>query len=99
VADKCVIDYHIYAKALNMDPDVVEITRKIALKTHQYDHVFFIRPEFPIVDDGLRSTNQAFQDSVHETYENFLKENNISFIYITGSIDSRFEQIRKYLEN
>lgn len=97
VADKCIFDYHIYAKALNMDNDVIEITRKIALKTHQYDHIFYIKPEFPIVDDWLRSTNIEFQNNIQDTYENFMKEHNIKYNCITGSVEERFDQIKKHI--
>jgi len=97
VADKCIFDYHVYAKALSMDIDVIEITRKIAIKTHKYDYIFYIKPEFSIVDDGLRSTNIEFQNSVQNTYETFMKENNIQYIYITGSIEERFNQIKKHI--
>lgn len=99
VADKCIFDYHIYAKALDMDKDVIEITRKIAIKTQNYDHIFYIKPEFPIVDDGLRSTNIDFQNSVQETYENFMKENKIKYEYITWSIEERYNQIKWYITN
>lgn len=98
VADKCIFDYHIYAKALNMDNDVIEITRKIALKTYKYDHIFYIKPEFPIVDDWLRSTNIEFQKAVQNTYENFMKENYIKYTYITWSIKERFNQIKEQLD-
>jgi nicotinamide riboside kinase len=44
-----------------MDAEVVGTAKKIALRTAKYDHIFYINPEFPIVDDGVRSTNVEFQ--------------------------------------
>ena len=93
IGDKCIFDYYIYAKALGMDEHMTHAIKKVALNTYNYDHVFFIKPEFPIVDDGLRSTNIEFQNMVHATYENFLKEENISFSYLTGGVEERLEQI------
>ena len=98
IGDKCIFDYYVYAEALNMDKEMTSVIKKIALKTHNYDHVFFIKPEFPIVDDGLRSTNIEFQNAVHQVYENFLKENNIQYTYLTGTPEERMNQIHMKLK-
>ncbi len=98
IGDKCIFDYYVYAKALDMDSELTNVIKKIALQTHAYDHVFFIKPEFPIVDDGLRSTNQEFQDAVHHVYQNFLQEHNIPHTHITGSPEERMAQVYKQLE-
>jgi nicotinamide riboside kinase len=94
VADKCIFDYYVYAKALEMDENLTETIRKVALKTQKYDHIFFIAPEFPIEDDGLRSTNIAFQTAVHEVYKEFLDiYMPTAYTVLTGSVEERFEQI------
>jgi hypothetical protein len=80
-----------------MDKNVINITKKIALNTHQYNHIFYIKPEFPIEDNRIRSTNPEFQKAVDSMYENFLKEHNIPFHYLTGSVDERISQIKKIL--
>jgi len=98
VGDKCIFDYYVYAEALDMDTEMKNVIKKVALNTHNYDHVFFLKPEFPIVDDGLRSTNIVFQHAVHTVYENFLKEHNISYTYLTGSVEERTQQMYKTLE-
>ena len=99
VADKCIFDYHVYAKALNMDEDIVVITKKLALKSHNYDHIFYIKPEFDLVDDGLRSLDPKFQSDVHDVYENFLKENQINYYTISWSIEDRKNQILDFINN
>ncbi len=99
VADKCIFDYHIYAKGLHMDHNLVEITRKVALKTYNYDHIFYIKPEFPIVDDWLRSTNEEFQNSIDSCYQNFLKENKIDYTNLTWSISERFNQVKEKISS
>ena len=93
VWDKCLFDYFVYAKALSMDTDLVSTIKKAAIRNGKYDYIFYIRPEFPIVDDGLRSTNIEFQKAVADTYEAFLVENNIPFVVITGSVEERMVQI------
>ncbi len=89
VADKCIFDYHVYAVALGMHDHVNSITKMIALKNQSYNHVFYIHPEFPIEDDGVRSTNIEFQKSVDDYYKQFLIENDIPFTILTWSIEER----------
>lgn len=93
VADKCIFDYYVYADVLWMDKDVVEMAKKIALKTYNYDYIFYINPEFPIEDDWIRSTNIEFQKWIDTFYEKFLIDNNIPFKKITWSIEERKKQI------
>ena len=98
IGDKCIFDYYIYAEALNMDKEMTNVIKKIALQTHAYDHVFFIKPEFAIVDDGLRSTNIEFQKAVDTVYENFLKEYAIPYTYLTGNVEERMKQVYDKLD-
>jgi len=83
VADKCIFDYYIYADVLGMDREVVSVLRKLALRNSNYDYIFYIRPEFPIEDDGIRSTNPEFQANIQNFYEVFLQENNVKYHLIT----------------
>lgn len=98
IGDKCIFDYYVYAQALAMDAEMTNVIKKIALQTHAYDHIFFIKPEFPIVDDGLRSTNIQFQNAVDNVYQSFLKEHNIPHTYLTGSPEERMLQVYQKLE-
>ena len=93
IGDKCIFDYYIYAEALGMDKEMTSVIKKLTLQTAKYDHVFFIKPEFPIEDDGLRSTNIEFQSAVHTVYEQFLKDHEIPHTHLTGSVEERLEQI------
>jgi len=94
IADKCIFDYYVYAHALDMDTSLQETIKSVALRTHNYDHIFYIKPEFPLPQDGeLRSTNQSFQDMVDKHYQFFLQKESIDFSFITGSVDQRVEQV------
>lgn len=97
IGDKCIFDYYVYAKALEMDSEMTSAIKKVALNTHDYDHIFFIKPEFPIVDDGLRSLNIGFQRMVNDVYENFLQEHAIPYTHLTGNPEERMQQIHKKL--
>ncbi|MFZ5342004.1 MAG: AAA family ATPase [Patescibacteria group bacterium] len=82
-----------------MDSQVVDVVRKIAMKTFNYDYIFYIRPEFPIEDDGIRSTNPDFQKAIQDYYEKFLIDNNIKYTLLTGSVDDRFNTVLKVINN
>ena len=97
IADKCIFDYYVYADALDMDPELVVVAKKAALNTHNYDHIFYIAPEFPLVDDGLRSMNQDFQSGVDRVYLSFLDNHAIPYLQITGSVEDRFQQILNHI--
>jgi nicotinamide riboside kinase len=99
VADKCIFDYFIYAEVLHLDPDVVASIKKMALDSYQYDAIFYIKPEFPIPHDGVRSTNVQFQAEVDDLYLGFLEENAIPYHLLTWSIQERKEQILSFIES
>lgn len=97
VADKCIFDYFVYADVLGMDSEVVSVVQKIALRNGNYDYIFYIRPEFPIKDDGIRSINPDFQKWVQDRYERFLKEGGFKYIILTGSVEERVTETMRHL--
>lgn len=100
IADKCIYDYHVYAKALSMDTPVIETTKIIALDIHDYTHVFYIEPEFELRDEGgLRSIDPVFQSQVHITYREFLKSHNIPYIQLTWSVQERLDQALSHISS
>lgn len=97
VADKCIFDYFVYADVLGMDIEVVSVVQKIALRNGRYDHIFYIRPEFPIEDDGIRSTNPIFQKWIQDRYERFLDEGGFKYTVLTWSVEERKNQALQVL--
>lgn len=63
-----------------------------------YDHIFYIEPEFDIVDDGERSTSKDFRDEIVELFDTVLKRNKISAIKIKGSVRNRVDMVIDILE-
>lgn len=59
----------------------------------KYNFIFYIKPEFKVVQDGVRSTSSEFYDEVVEIFEeNSKKYNNIH--HITGSVSDRIQQVK-----
>jgi len=60
-----------------------------------YSHVFYLPIEFPIVLDGLRPDDPAFQKEIDERMVGLLERFDIPYRTITGSIDDRLAAIER----
>lgn len=58
-----------------------------------YSHVFYLPIEFPIVLDGLRPDDPAFQKEIDERMVGLLAHYDIAYETITGDVDRRIEAI------
>jgi GTPase SAR1 family protein len=62
----------------------------IFLKTiSKYDYVFYIKPEFPIEDDGVRSSSQEWQDEIVKLFDKFIDDYKLNVINVSGSVRER----------
>ena len=57
----------------------------------QYTHVFYLPIEFPIVPDGLRPLDPAFQKEIDERMQELLDRHSIRHRTLTGSVEERVE--------
>lgn len=60
-----------------------------------YDYLFYIKPEFPIEDDGVRSSSQQWQDEIVVLFDKYIKEYNLNVINVSGSVRERVNTILK----
>ena len=72
-------------------------SREIALMDlrARYDHVFYLPVEFPIVLDGLRPDDTAFQADIDRRIVELLKVADVEFHTLNGSVEARQEQVRR----
>jgi len=63
-----------------------------------YSYVFYIEPEFDIVDDGVRSADKKFRDSIAELFEAVIEREQLSVIRIKGSVRERVTTVINMLE-
>ena len=61
----------------------------------RYDHVFYLPVEFPIVLDGLRPDDTAFQADIDRRITDLLKGEDVSFHTLTGPVEARQEAVRQ----
>jgi len=59
----------------------------------KYDHVFYIEPEFDIVDDGVRSVDLAFRDEIADIFESVIEKKKLSMHRVKGSVRNRVNTI------
>ena len=60
-----------------------------------YSHVFYLPIEFPIVLDGLRPDDPGFQKEIDERILALMESHGVRYRTVTGSIESRLDQIRE----
>ena len=60
-----------------------------------YDYLFYIKPELPIEDDGVRSSSQQWQKEIVVLFDKYIKEYNLNIIPVSGSVRERVNTILK----
>ena len=103
VADRSIYDVIAYADwVMEHQPDRKEnhlwhASREIAVADlrARYDHVFYLPIEFPIVLDGLRPDDAAFQADIDRRITHLLDSHDVRYQTLAGSIEERQEQVRK----
>ena len=105
VGDRSLIDVMAYAgwvldnqtrtKEFYLWDECVQLAER-RLRT-SYSHVFYLPIEFPIVLDGLRPDDPAFQKDIDERILGLLRGNDIDYETITGGIEERVEKIEALL--
>ena len=104
VADRSIYDVLAYADWVmeHNDPGRKENhlwyeAREIALLDlrARYDAVFYLPIEFPIVLDGLRPDDTAFQADIDRRIRRLLEQEDVSFHTLSGSVEDRREHVRK----
>ena len=104
IHDRSLLDTYIYSVYSllhngSVTSSAVEITERL-LKEYivEFDHIFMLRPEFGVVDDGVRDTDEQFQKDVDTLFVSFCEENDIRFTVLTGNPEERVEQFLETIE-
>lgn len=103
ITDRTALDGLVYSSYLykkgKIDAPTMKYVRSIFNKVNpQYNYLFYISPEFDIVDDGERSVDVAFRNEIVEIFESFISKENITVTRIKGSVRDRVNTIINILE-
>jgi nicotinamide riboside kinase len=103
LTDRTALDGLVYSAYLynknQISANTLKYVREVFNKVwHSYDYVFYIEPEFEIVDDGVRSINKQFRDEIAELFEYVIEKENLSMLRVKGSVRNRVNTIIDHLE-
>ena len=59
---------------------------------------FFLSPDFPLEDDGVRSTSNQWRDEIHDMFLQEIEAGKVNVIPLKGSITERVFQIYDAME-
>lgn len=86
-----VLDNQPYRKEMLLWEECEKLAQR-RLRTN-YSHVYYLPIEFPIVLDGLRPDDPAFQKDIDERMLGLLTSHGIDYRTVTGSVEVRLSQI------
>ena len=102
LTDRTALDGIVYTHWLFAEPrnQVSEACFEECLSIFQrligsYDHIFYIAPEFPIEDDGVRSASEQWQNEIVREFEAYIEHYNVPVTRLSGSVRERVNTILK----
>lgn len=103
VADRCWVDVLSYTAWSVREGKIPREMLSEMIETfvremsNQKDKVLFVYfpIEFPVVDDGVRSTDEQYRKDVDDYIKGILVESGYRYITVHGTPDERFHQIKK----
>src|SRR6056300_236144 len=97
IMDRCAIDGVVYTHWLYKQNKVEKWVwdYSVDVFTHyvnNYDIIFYLKPEFDIVDDGVRSVDVSFRDEIVELFDRYIKHVRIPVITLSGTVEERLNK-------
>lgn len=107
IFDRCVLDGYVYTVHLynekKVSRDVFLLVNDIYTRLiKEYDAICYIPPEFEIINDGVRSIDRSFRDSVTKIFEQeikYAKQRGFKCAWITGTIEERVKKIQIVIDS
>ena len=102
VLDRCIVDGLVYTTYQYMtekiDADVyIHAKYMFNLLINKYDIIFHIEPEFDVVDDGIRSIDTKFRNTIASLIREALPSYTGKLVKLTGTVEERLAQINETL--
>lgn len=103
ITDRTALDGIVYTEYLRINgklssEDYQEVKRIFSKVIPMYDYLFYIPPEFPIVDDGVRSTDEKFREEIAYIFESKIKKYDLKVIRVSGSVRDRVTKVVNIFE-
>jgi len=97
VADRSCIDllayiHHLFSEELSL---IEFATKTLVPEFNKYNLVLYLPGgQFPIEDDGVRTTDVQFQQAIDKRVRDILEKHKIPFIKIVGSPEERLAKVK-----
>lgn len=103
LTDRTALDGLIYSLYLHKNNKITSNTLKYVKEVFSkvwksYNYIFYIEPEFEIVDDGVRSINLQFRDEIVDLFESTIEKEKLVVYRVKGSVRDRVSTIINILE-
>ncbi len=104
ILDRCILDGLIYTMYQYH-------TKKVSIEVYSYaellfqklidkiDVIFYTEPDIELVDDGERSVDVEFRDTIINLFEEDITHFNLNVVRLSGSVDNRMKTIYNIVDN
>ena len=104
VMDRCILDGLVYTTYQyhneKTDPETMLYCEYLFKKlVHKVDVIFYTEPDIPLVDDGERSNNMSFRDTIINLFETAIDHYGIDVVRLKGTVEERLEIIYNTIDN
>lgn len=104
ICDRCVLDCLSYTFYLYNHKKVSHETLAF-LKSfffdryiNKYDVIFYLKPEFAMENDNVRSVDEEFRDEMVKIFDKIILEEKIPVVKLTGTVEERMKKIYETLK-
>jgi nicotinamide riboside kinase len=99
IYDRCALDGYAYSMALVKDLKILSAIRELFYAmVDRYDIIFYVVPELPLVEDGQRTVNRDFFESVVQSFQAIIQSYKLPVIKLSGTVEQRAKQVISSIE-
>lgn len=104
IADRTALDGIVYTHYLHengkvSDETMTYVTNIFVKLKPFYDIMFYIKPEFEIQNDGIRSVDVKFRDRITELFDQYISTFRVPVINLSGSVRERVDKAVVHIKN
>lgn len=99
ILDRCMLDCFCYTQYLyekgKIERFIYELIKKAFTEViySKYSIIFYTKPDFKFIEDGVRSNKNNFRNKMDEIFEELIKKYDVPVIRLEGSIEKRIKII------
>lgn len=103
ISDRCTLDGLVYTRWLHDQGKVDDWMMDYALGVARevlprYDYIFYLPPEIPIEDDGVRSADEQFRKDITKLFEFYIDRLKLKVYELSGSVPERAKTFKRTLQ-